>query len=117
MCPSELVYGSAAADSPFSNAPIPANTDMSFDVVVESCNNQPHASLAGEIGEDDYEAVGGRKIGYCYKFKQGAKVLRNHADKLVVEDANPADENQETDSRFIVVKGVEQHPGTVGLES
>ena len=42
-CPSSLVYGKAFVWPPIGGEPVPENSDMVFDIEVESCNVAPAA--------------------------------------------------------------------------
>lgn len=40
-CPSRLAWGGSVQDSPLGGEPIPANSDVTFDLEVVDCNRSP----------------------------------------------------------------------------
>lgn len=113
-CASNLVYGSFTAKSPLGGENIPENSDVNFDVEVTSCEDNAHPNLA-VINWGDYETVSGFKIGYCYNFKQGEKLLR-HDGAQVVFSADSEDTHPES-ALFKVQKSLDGTKEAISIES
>ena len=113
-CPSNLVYGSFKAKSPLGGEDIPENSDVNFEVEVESCtdNAQPNLDV---IRWGDYETVRDFKVGYCYNFKVGDKFLRYDNAKVFV--AANSEENHPEGALFRIQKGLSGDANTISLES